>query len=131
MSYCGYGIVPPEYGLAIRITGSFVPRSVASGREIWTRMRSFTPSRSVSSSGTSTHTLLPGHHLQAFLSDRFNPHRILLQRTPFWREGWALCWELELWDRGFARTAPPWDCYRRRKKPFGLKDRRNLSIPAS
>jgi len=52
------------------------------------------------------HELLPGHHLQAFLSDRFNPHRALLQRTPFWREGWALYWELQLWDRGFARTPP-------------------------
>ena len=47
------------------------------------------------------HELIPGHHLQAFLSDRFNPHRALLQRTPFWREGWALYWELLLWDRKF------------------------------
>ena len=52
------------------------------------------------------HELVPGHHLQAFLSDRFNPHRAALQRTPFWREGWALYWELQLWDRGFPRTAP-------------------------
>jgi hypothetical protein len=52
------------------------------------------------------HELVPGHHLQAFLSDRFNPHRAALQRTPFWREGWALYWEFQLWDRGFPRTAP-------------------------
>ncbi len=52
------------------------------------------------------HELVPGHHLQAFLSDRFNPHRAALQRTPFWREGWALYWELQLWDRGFPRTRP-------------------------
>jgi uncharacterized protein (DUF885 family) len=24
--------------------------------------------------------------------------------TPFWTEGWALYWEMLLWDRGFART---------------------------
>ena len=52
------------------------------------------------------HELIPGHHLQAFLSDRFNPHRAALQRTPFWREGWALYWELQLWDRGFPRNNP-------------------------
>jgi hypothetical protein len=52
------------------------------------------------------HELVPGHHMQAFLNDRFNPHRALLQRTPFWREGWSLYWELQLWDRGFPRTPP-------------------------
>lgn len=52
------------------------------------------------------HELVPGHHLQAFLSDRFNPHRAALQRTPFWREGWALYWELQLWDQNFPRNNP-------------------------
>jgi hypothetical protein len=52
------------------------------------------------------HELIPGHHLQAFISDRFNPHRASLQRTPFWREGWSLYWELLLWDRGFSRDNP-------------------------
>ena len=52
------------------------------------------------------HELVPGHHLQAFISDRVNPHRAALIRTPFWREGWALYWELLLWDRGFPRNAP-------------------------
>jgi uncharacterized protein (DUF885 family) len=45
----------------------------------------------------------PGHHLQAFMSTRFNPHRADLIRTPFWGEGWALYWELLLWDRKFPR----------------------------
>ena len=52
------------------------------------------------------HELVPGHHQQAFISDRFNPHRAALQRTPFWREGWALYWELQLWDRNFPRNNP-------------------------
>jgi uncharacterized protein (DUF885 family) len=49
------------------------------------------------------HELIPGHHLQHFYGQRYNPERQLFQ-TPFWSEGWALYWELRLWDMGFART---------------------------
>lgn len=52
------------------------------------------------------HELIPGHHLQGFMTARFNPHRGALQRTPFWGEGWALYWELQLWDRQFPRNDP-------------------------
>ena len=52
------------------------------------------------------HELIPGHHLQGFLTSRFNQHRGQLQRTPFWVEGWALYWELLLWDRKFPRNDP-------------------------
>ena len=52
------------------------------------------------------HELIPGHHLQGFMTARFNPHRGALQRTPFWGEGWALYWELQLWDREFPRNNP-------------------------
>lgn len=53
---------------------------------------------------TVQHELIPGHHLQGFMSNRFNPHRGSLSRTPFWGEGWALYWELLLWDEeGFPR----------------------------
>ncbi|MEJ2502841.1 MAG: DUF885 family protein, partial [Gemmatimonadota bacterium] len=48
------------------------------------------------------HELIPGHHLQGFMNDRYNPHRQLF-RTPFWHEGNALYWEFRLWDLGFAR----------------------------
>jgi hypothetical protein len=48
------------------------------------------------------HELIPGHHLQAFMNDRFNPHRGIFA-TPFWREGWALYWEILLWERNFPR----------------------------
>jgi uncharacterized protein (DUF885 family) len=48
------------------------------------------------------HELIPGHHLQAFMNARYNPQRRAF-RTPFWGEGWALYWEMILWDRGFAR----------------------------
>ncbi|HEX6069224.1 MAG TPA: DUF885 family protein [Longimicrobiaceae bacterium] len=48
------------------------------------------------------HELIPGHHLQGFMRDRFNPHRDAFS-TPFWVEGWALYWEMVLWDDGFPR----------------------------
>lgn len=55
------------------------------------------------SRATVQHELIPGHHLQWFMSDRYQPHRDLFG-TPFWTEGWALYWEMLLWDLGFTRT---------------------------
>jgi prolyl oligopeptidase len=49
------------------------------------------------------HELIPGHHLQGFMTQRHHAHRRAFQ-TPFWSEGWALYWEMILWDRGFAKT---------------------------
>jgi uncharacterized protein (DUF885 family) len=48
------------------------------------------------------HELIPGHHLQGFMTDRFNDHRSVFG-TPFWGEGWALYWEMLLWDQDFPR----------------------------
>ncbi len=56
------------------------------------------------SRATVHHELIPGHHLQGFMTERYNPHRNLF-RTPFWGEGWALYWEMRLWDLGFPATA--------------------------
>ncbi len=56
------------------------------------------------SRATVHHELIPGHHLQGFMTARYATHRRLFA-TPFWLEGWALYWELLLWDRGFA-TSP-------------------------
>ncbi len=50
------------------------------------------------------HELIPGHHLQGFMQDRYRTHRDLFA-TPFWMEGWALYWEMRLWDLDFARSA--------------------------
>jgi uncharacterized protein (DUF885 family) len=50
------------------------------------------------------HELIPGHHLQQFMTNRYNPHRRAFS-TPFWTEGWALYWEMLLWDLGFPQTA--------------------------
>ncbi|HET8546710.1 MAG TPA: DUF885 family protein [Bryobacteraceae bacterium] len=55
------------------------------------------------SRATVFHELIPGHHLQQFMSARYRPYRSLFH-TPFWGEGWALYWEMLLWDMGFAKT---------------------------
>jgi uncharacterized protein (DUF885 family) len=49
------------------------------------------------------HELIPGHQLQQFMTARHRPWRSTF-RTPFWIEGWALYWEMQLWDRGFAKS---------------------------
>ena len=55
------------------------------------------------SRATVHHELIPGHHLQGFMTARYNSHRRAFT-TPFWTEGWALYWEMRLWDLGFPRT---------------------------
>ena len=49
------------------------------------------------------HELIPGHHLQGYVAQRSRPYRELF-RTPFLVEGWALYWEMRLWDLGWATT---------------------------
>ena len=49
------------------------------------------------------HELIPGHNLQFFMTSRYKPYRRLFS-TPFWGEGWALYWEMVLYDRGFPKT---------------------------
>jgi hypothetical protein len=55
------------------------------------------------SRSTVFHELNPGHHLQQFMTARYNSHRRAFG-TPFWTEGWSLYWEMLLWDDGFAKT---------------------------
>ncbi len=52
---------------------------------------------------TVLHELIPGHYLQQFSGERHNPYRDEFS-TPFWTEGWAVYWELRLWDAGFDQT---------------------------
>ena len=48
------------------------------------------------------HELIPGHHLQGFMHARYRTHRSAFS-TPFSVEGWALYWEMLLWDLDFAK----------------------------
>ena len=78
------------------------------------------------SRATVHHELIPGHHLQNFMTSRYNTHRRPFS-TPFWGEGWALYWEMLLWDKGFARTPEErvgmlfWRSHRAARIIFSLK----------
>lgn len=49
------------------------------------------------------HELIPGHNLQFFMNRRYKTYRSVFS-TPFSSEGWALYWEMLLWDKGFNKT---------------------------
>lgn len=49
------------------------------------------------------HELIPGHHMQYYTLARYRPYRALFN-SPFWMEGWALYWEMVLWDKNFGKT---------------------------
>jgi uncharacterized protein (DUF885 family) len=72
------------------------------------------------------HEVIPGHHLQLFMSERYNAHRKLF-RTPFLVEGWALYWEMRMWDLDFPRSAEDrvgmlfWRSHRCARIIFSLK----------
>ena len=52
---------------------------------------------------TVQHELLPGHNLQFFMTSRHKSYRSVFG-TPFWGEGWALYWEIILWNKKFPQT---------------------------
>ncbi len=49
------------------------------------------------------HELIPGHWLQEYSQARHRTWRELFD-TPFWIEGWALYWEMRLYDLGLGKT---------------------------
>jgi hypothetical protein len=53
------------------------------------------------SRATVHHELIAGHNLQFFMNRRHRTYRNF--DTPFWMEGWALYWELLLWDMEFPQ----------------------------
>ncbi|MCX2678632.1 DUF885 family protein [Galbibacter sp. EGI 63066] len=55
------------------------------------------------SRATVQHELLPGHNLEFFMNARHKSYRRPFG-TPFWMEGWALYWEIILWDKQFPQT---------------------------
>ncbi len=54
------------------------------------------------SRATVHHELIAGHHLQGFMNNRYKNYRNF--NTPFWTEGWALYWEMILWDMKFPES---------------------------
>ncbi len=55
------------------------------------------------SHATVFHEMIPGHHMQGFMTSRYYPYRREFG-TPFWSEGGAFYWETILWDHGFHRS---------------------------
>lgn len=55
------------------------------------------------SRSTVFHEMIPGHHLQFYHIARNRSYRQTFD-TPFWMEGWALYWEMILWDKKFPET---------------------------
>jgi uncharacterized protein (DUF885 family) len=78
------------------------------------------------SRATVQHELIPGHHLQGYMSARYRTHRRSF-RTPFLVEGWALYWEMVLWDMKFPKSAEDrvgmlfWRSHRCARIIFSLK----------
>jgi len=49
------------------------------------------------------HELIPGHYLQRWMGQRYRPYRRPFG-TAFYSEGWALYWEMVLYDMGFPES---------------------------
>lgn len=65
------------------------------------RMQSMRGNNPFFSHATVHHELIPGHNLTGYLNARYTGHRAGYASTPFHTEGWALYWELVLYDKGF------------------------------
>lgn len=78
------------------------------------------------SHATVHHELIPGHWLQGYMAARYQTHRAVFG-TPFLVEGWALYWEMLLWDLHFARSSEDkvgmlfWRSHRCARIIFSLK----------
>ncbi len=72
------------------------------------------------------HELIPGHHLQGYMSQRYRPYRNAFG-TAFYGEGWCLYWEMFLYSRDFPGTpenrigALFWRMHRAARIIFSLK----------
>lgn len=81
------------------------------------------------------HELIPGHELQLYMAERFRAYRGALGGTPFLIEGWALYWEMLLWELGFDRTpaqrvgALEWRMHRCARIIFSLSFHLGLMTP--
>jgi hypothetical protein len=55
------------------------------------------------SRGIVFHELVPGHHMQGYMSQRYRVYRAPFH-TAFWTEGMAFYWEMLMWDLGYDQT---------------------------
>jgi uncharacterized protein (DUF885 family) len=77
--------------------------SPASSMTLQERLESMRGNNIYFARATVFHELIPGHHMQGYMTQRYRSYRSLFS-TPFWTEGMAFYWEMLLWDLGFTRT---------------------------
>jgi hypothetical protein len=77
--------------------------SPASSQTLRERMESLRGNNMYFARATVFHELIPGHHMQGYMNQRYRAYRNLFS-TPFWTEGMAFYWEMLMWDLGFTHT---------------------------
>jgi hypothetical protein len=77
--------------------------SPASSMTLEERMESMRGNNIYFARATVFHELIPGHHMQGYMTQRYRTYRSLFS-TPFWTEGMAFYWEMLMWDLGFTHT---------------------------
>ena len=69
-----------------------------------TRQQSMRGNNRPQAHATAFHEMIPGHNLVSYFGQRFAGYRPSLGGGPFYGEGWAVYWEMLLWDSGFNTT---------------------------
>jgi uncharacterized protein DUF885 len=77
--------------------------SPASSQTLQQRLEALRGNNMFFARATVFHELIPGHHMQFYMTQRYRIYRSLFS-TPFWTEGMAFYWEMLLWDLGFTHT---------------------------
>ena len=93
-------LINPFFTGGARITVSFPTNTM----EYEQRLQSMRGNNIPFNHATAHHEMIPGHNLTSYTSGRFSNYRPSLGGTPFFGEGWALYWELILYDKGFHDT---------------------------
>jgi hypothetical protein len=94
-------LVNPFFTGGSRITVSYPTDTMSYDARIQSMRGNNTPF----SHATAHHEMIPGHNLSGFMRSRFGDYRADLGGGgPFFGEGWAVYWELTLYERGFHDT---------------------------
>ena len=93
-------LVNPFFTGGSRITVSYPTNTMTYDQ----RLQSMRGNATAFSHATAHHEMIPGHNLTGYLGRRYDGYRASLGGTPFFGEGWALYWELVLYDKGFNDT---------------------------
>jgi hypothetical protein len=94
-------LVNPFFTGGSRITVSYPTNTMTYDQ----RLQSMRGNTTDFSHATAHHEMIPGHNMTGYIGARYNGYRANLGAgTPFYGEGWALYWELVLYDKGFNDT---------------------------